>query len=94
MDLSGLCPPALLYVAFTGAQVLIDMMRGFYNTAFIKTAVGVIFTVTLNLLCARGLSVVSWMIVFIPFVSLTIITTLLLFTFRLHPKKGLVEVRN
>ena len=48
----------------------------------------IIFTLILSILCQQGLGVVSWFIVFIPFIFMTVITTVLLFAFGLDPKKG------
>jgi hypothetical protein len=42
----------------------------------------------LNILCDRGLGIISWFIVFIPFIMMTIITSLLLFVFGLSPSSG------
>ena len=81
-----LCAPALLYLAFSLTQIVIDTFKGLYNTAFIKVLVTIIITPVLNILCKRGLGIVSWLVVFIPFVSMTIITTLLLFAFGLGPE--------
>jgi len=86
--LDQLCPPALLYVAFSITQIIIDIFKNMYNTAFFKFIVMVIFTIVLNALCSRGLGVVSWMIVFIPFIMMTVITTLLLVVFGLSPATG------
>ena len=81
-----LCSPAILYLGFSLTQIIIDMFKGFYNTAFFKSIVMVIFTLLLNILCKRGLGVVSWMIVFIPFILMTYITAVLMFVFGLSPK--------
>jgi len=80
-----LCAPAILYLGFSLTQIIIDMFKGFYNTAFFKSIVMVIFTLLLNILCKRGLGVVSWMIVFIPFILMTYITAVLMFVFGLSP---------
>jgi hypothetical protein len=80
-----LCSPALLYLGFSLTQITIDTFKGFYNTAFFKSIVMVIFTLLLNILCKRGLSIVSWMIVFIPFILMTYITAVLMFVFGLNP---------
>ena len=86
--LASLCAPALLYVAFSTTQIIIDTFRGLYNTAFLKVFVTFVFTVALNALCRRGLSIISWFIVFIPFIMMTIITSMLLFAFGLSPSAG------
>ena len=76
-----ICPPASLYLAFSIIQILIDMFRGETNTAFLKFIVMIIFTIALNMLCASGLGIISWFIVFIPFILMTYITTILVFVF-------------
>ena len=83
-----ICSPAILYVGFSLIQIIIDMFKQLYNTAFLKFLVMIIFTIVLNILCRHGLGVISWFIVFIPFVFMTVITTTLLFVFGLDPKKG------
>jgi hypothetical protein len=88
MVLEQLCPPALLYVGFSLTQIIIDIFKKMYNTAFLKLIVTFIFTMLLNILCKQGLGVVSWFIVFVPFIMMSIITTLLLFVFGLSPFTG------
>lgn len=81
MLLDDLCPPAVIYLAFSFTHVVIEMFRRNYNTAFIKFIVMVVFTILLNILCSRGLGVVSWFIVFIPFIMMTFMTSILALTF-------------
>ena len=88
MILQQLCPPALLYVAFSLTQIIIDIFKNMYNTAFFKFIVTIIFTIVLNTLCNQGLGIISWFIVFVPFIMMSIITTLLLFAFGLSPSSG------
>ena len=45
-------------------------------------------TILLNVLCARGLSMVSWIIVFIPFLLMSIISAILLLVLGLDPYSG------
>jgi len=91
MFLEHLCPPALLYVAFSLTQIIIDIFKNMYNTAFFKLIVTIIFTIALNTLCRQGLGIVSWFIVFVPFIMMSIITTLLLFAFGLSPSAGKLD---
>ena len=91
MNLNDYCAPALLYVAFSLTHIIIDLFKHLYNTALVKFIVMIIFTFLLNLLCQRGLTVISWFIVFIPFITMTVITTLLLIIFGLSPFTGKVE---
>jgi hypothetical protein len=88
MDINNFCAPALLYVAFSVTQIIIDTFKHMYNTAFVKFIVMIIFTFILNILCQRGLGIISWFIVFIPFITMTVITTMLLIIFGLHPSSG------
>ena len=53
----------------------------------------IVFTIILNVLCNAGLSVISWMIVFIPFIMMTILTSLLLFVFGLSPSSGKLDYK-
>ena len=92
MIFSGLCPPALIYLIYSVVQIGIDIIKGFYNTAFVKVWVAFIFTILLNYLCQSGLGIVSWIIIFIPFVLMTTIVGILLFQFGLDSKSGKLRV--
>jgi ABC-type Na+ efflux pump permease subunit len=67
-------------------------MHGHYNKAFIKLWVSMIFTLLLNHLCHRGLGLVSWIIVFIPFLLMSIIVTMLLVMFGFDPETGKLAI--
>jgi len=90
MLINNLCGPALIYLVFSLTQIIIDIFKQLYNTAFLKFIVMIIFTILLNILCEKGLGIVSWMIVFVPFIFMTLITSILLFTFGLTPTTGKV----
>ena len=92
MVLNKVCPPALIYLVFSMTQVTIDTMQGAYNKAFIKLWVTMIFTILLNHLCMTGLGIISWLIVFIPFILMSVIVTLLLFMFGLDPETGKLAI--
>ncbi len=83
-----LCAPALIYVVFSLAQILIDTIKGLYNTAFMKFVVAILVTLLLNGLCAGGLGVVSWIIVFIPFILMTFVVAMLLYIFGMNAAIG------
>lgn len=86
-----LCTPAIIYVIFSITQILIDTFKGLYNTAFIKIIVMIMLTFLLNMLCQNGLGVVSWIIVFIPFIFMTVIVTFLLYIFGLNSTTGSIN---
>ena len=83
-----LCPPAIIYLIFSITQILIDLYNGLYNTVAMKIIVTIMVTVLLNILCQRGLNTVSWIIVFIPFILMTVIVSLLLYIFGLNSTTG------
>lgn len=84
----NLCAPAIIYVIFSITQVIIDLYKGFFNTALVKFFVMIMITLLLNILCEKGLGVISWFIVFIPFILMTVIVSLLLYFFGLNATTG------
>ena len=84
----NICPPALLYIVFSATQIIIDLFKGLYNTALMKSIVMIIIGFLLNVLCQGGLSIISWIIVFIPFVLMTVIVAMLLYIFGLKETTG------
>tara|TARA_A100001234_G_scaffold176375_1_gene158100 strand:- start:547 stop:1263 length:717 start_codon:yes stop_codon:yes gene_type:complete len=89
-----LCPPALIYLIFSLTQIVIDTINGLYNTAVIKVWVSFVFTILLNYLCKLGLGIISWVIVFIPFILMTIIVSILLLMFGLDPTTGKIKLQD
>ena len=53
-----------------------------------KVIVASMVILLLNILCEKGLGVVSWIIVFIPFILMTVIVTFLLYFFGLNASTG------
>jgi|SaaInlV_150m_DNA_3_1039698.scaffolds.fasta_scaffold01187_9 hypothetical protein len=92
MAFSTLCPPALIYLVFSITQIVIDTVKGQYNTAMFKLLISLLFVVLLNSLCANGLGIVSWVIVFVPFIFMTVIVSILLVMFGLDPGSGRLKV--
>lgn len=86
--ISTLCMPALIYAVYATSHVVIDLYRGLYNTAFVECIIGILFTLTLNMLCFKGFTAMSWIIVSIPFILMTAVAGILLFAFGLNPATG------
>lgn len=86
-----LCAPAIIYLIFSIAQILIDTFKGMYNTALMKMVVTILVTFLLQILCERGLNIISWIIVFVPFILMSVIVTMLLYLFGLNPKTGSIN---
>ena len=59
-----------------------------------KIIVASMITLLLNILCKQGLSVVSWIIVFIPFILMTVIVSILLYAFGLDAATGKIDYTN
>jgi len=83
-----LCTPAIIYVVFSVVQIIMDLYTGLINTAMVKFFVMIIITILLNLLCQRDLAIISWIIVFIPFIMMTFIVSLILYIFGLSKATG------
>lgn len=86
-----LCAPAIIYLIFSSTQVIIDTTQGLYNTALMKIIVMTMVTILLNILCIQGLGIVSWIIVFVPFILMTVIVSMLLYTFGLDVATGKIN---
>lgn len=86
-----LCAPSIIYLIFSLTQIIIDTIKGMYNTALMKVVVMIMVTILLNFLCSSKLTVVSWIIVFIPFIFMTVIVTLLLYFFGLDASSGSID---
>jgi hypothetical protein len=50
-------------------------------------------TILLNALCQSGLTIVSWVIVFVPFIFMTVIVSLLLYIFGLDIASGTISYK-
>ena len=89
----NLCPPALIYVAFSLTQVIIDTFKGLYNLAFFKVIVMIVITILLNSLCQAGMGIVAWILVFIPFIFMSVIVAILLYVFGFDPLTGELNIQ-
>jgi hypothetical protein len=90
----NLCAPAIIYLIFSVTQILIDTYKGLYNTAAIKVIVTIMVTLLLNILCEKDLGFVSWIIVFIPFILMTVIVSVVLYIFGLDAATGNLNKTN
>ena len=86
-----LFPPVLIYLCLSLIQILLDLMKGMYNTAIMKLIVVIMVAFLLNVLCINDLCIVSWIIVFIPFILMSIIISMLLYIFGLNISYGIIN---
>jgi predicted membrane protein len=87
-----ICNPALIYIIFSLTQIIIDTFKGHYNTAFLKIIVSILITILLDALCKSGMNIISWIIVFIPFIFMTFIVSVLLYVFGLDVSTGKLNI--
>jgi len=92
MELESLCSPAILYIGFSLTHIIIDTGREEYPQAIIKFFIMIVFTLILDMLCKRGLGTVSWLLVLLPFVSMTLITAILLSMFGINTYSSTVRI--
>lgn len=94
--IGSLCPPAIIFLVLTLIQIFIDIFKAYYKEAFFKFIGMVLITMLLNLLCNKGLGIIAWFLVFIPFILMTIISVILLVVFGINPANGdyTVDVEN
>ena len=85
-----LCPPAIIFILYVFVQIVLDTLKGYYNTALLKFITGSVFTFILQYLCNIGLTFVSWIFIFIPFFLMSIIIGILILTFGINPSSGFV----
>tara|TARA_Y100000768_G_scaffold387239_1_gene377886 strand:+ start:7362 stop:7847 length:486 start_codon:yes stop_codon:yes gene_type:complete len=83
--ISSICGPALVYLSFSLVQIIIDIYKAQFYTAFFKFWTMLLITTILNILCERGLETVSWMFVFIPIITMTILLVILIYFLGFNP---------
>lgn len=85
MILDYLCPPALLYVVFFMINVIIELSEQNYKEAITQTIICVIFTCILQLFCDSNMSIIAWILVFIPIILYTYMVVIIYLVFRMNP---------
>lgn len=92
MFLTKLCIPALVYLVFQITHVIVALFDDQYNSALLQLILGIVMVLFLQLLCMRGMTLISWIIVFLPFIFYTYMTMIIYYVFGLDPEKVDVEV--
>ena len=83
-----LCPPLIIYILFCLIQILIDLLEGLVNTAFMKTVISIMVSGLLYFLCSRDQIIIAWIIVLIPFLFMSFTTSILLYKLNLKRDLG------
>ena len=84
-SVSNLCSPALVYLCFSLIHIVIDIYKQELDAAFIKFFMAIILTIMLNILCERGLGIISWFIVLVPITLMSFIIVLLIYFLGFNP---------
>jgi hypothetical protein len=85
MILNYLCPPALIYVVFFMINIVLDLSEAKYKDAFTQLIICSIFTCLLQIFCMANMSLISWVLVFIPIIMYTYMVLLIFLVFRFDP---------
>lgn len=85
--INNLCAPSIIYLGFSLISASMDLYNKQYENAFIHFMSLIIITFVLDLLCKRGFSTISWLIVFIPFILMSLIITTIIYIFGINYKK-------
>jgi len=85
MILNYLCPPAILYVVFFMISIVAELSEKKYKTAFTQTIICIIFTCVLQLFCMANMSLLAWVLVFIPIMMYTYMVLIIFLVFRMSP---------
>ena len=85
MILNYLCPPAILYVVFFMISIVAELSEEKYKAAFTQTIICIIFTCILQLFCMANMSLLAWVLVFIPIMMYTYMVLIIFLVFRMSP---------
>lgn len=68
-----LCAPALIYLSISLLDIIFNAYVRLYKNLLIKTIVVLSVTLFLNILCEKGFSEISWLIVLLAFLCIVVI---------------------
>lgn len=83
-----LCAPIIIYIMFALLQIILDLLKGLYNSAGVKLIISAIITACLYFLCNKGWDMVAWFIVLTPLLFAAAITAFVLYKLRLNSTFG------
>ena len=64
----NLCIPAIIYITFSMVHTLVAISKNNNKGALVQIILGIFITLIIQLFCIKGMNIVSWMIVFLPFI--------------------------
>ena len=90
---SYFCGPALIYFIFMLIHVIVALYSKQKKEAILQLLVGFLMTFLLQILCMKGMSIISWLLVFIPFIFYTYMMIILYNIFGLDPESKINEIK-
>ena len=72
-----LCIPAIIYITFSMVHTLVAISNNDNKGALVQIILGILITLIIQLFCIKGMNIVSWIIVFLPFIFYTYIVLIL-----------------
>jgi hypothetical protein len=68
MKISGLCIPAMIYFILSIIAIVMSSLKNFnIMYVLIKFFFSLLWSWVLNFLCKRGMTIVSWILLILPF---------------------------
>ena len=68
MGISSLCTPAMIYFVISIIYLIINIFTNFnIMSMVIRLLVILVWTWLLNFLCTKGFTVISWLLIIVPF---------------------------
>ena len=68
MGVSSLCTPAMIYFVISIIYLIINIFTNFnIMSMVIRLLVILVWTWLLNFLCTKGFTVISWLLIIVPF---------------------------
>ena len=64
------CSPAIINIFFVIINTLLAISREDDKGALVQLVLGILLTLLLQVLCMKGMNILSWIIVFLPFIIL------------------------
>lgn len=82
MNVSSLsvCSPALLLLSFSAAYMVVQVYHRHWGTFFETALISAVLAMLLQALCARHLTVVAWIVVFVPFIYMSLVISLVAYS--------------
>ena len=69
--INKLCTPAFIYLIFGIAHIIMSIFNSAYFMAMKQFLMTLLFATLLNMLCERNMTVISWILIIVPFVLMS-----------------------